>query len=94
MLIASYFSDRKQLVKIGNHKGEWNTISSGAQGSIFWVFYVYVFQNDLALKLEHMCNIYNYADDKTMGCRTLTKGELCDSIMNVSKTMISWCNAN
>ncbi len=29
-----------------------------------------------------------------MGCRTLTKRELCDSIMNVSKTMISWCNDN
>ena len=37
-----------------------------------------------------MCNIYNYADENTMGRRALTKRELCDSIMNVSKTMISW----
>ncbi len=29
-----------------------------------------------------------------MGCRALTKRELCDSITNVSKTMISWCNAS
>ena len=39
-------------------------------------------------------DIYNYADDTAMGCRALTKSELCVSIMDVSKTMISWCNAN
>ena len=57
MLIASYFSDRRQLVKIGNHKGEWNTISKGApQGSILGPFMFNVFQNDLILKLEDLCH--------------------------------------
>ncbi len=41
-----------------------------------------------------MRNIYNHADDNIMGCRPLTKSELCDSIRNVSKTMIFWCSAN
>ncbi len=53
-----------------------------------------VFQNDLILKLEDVYSMYNYADDYAMGCRALTKSELCDSIMAVSKTMISWCSAN
>ncbi len=51
-----------------------------------------VFQNALILKLEDTCNIHNYADDNTVGCKALTKSELCDSIMNVSKTIS--CNAN
>ncbi len=55
MLIVRYFSDRRQLVKIGNHKD-----------SILCPFMFNAFQNDLMLKLEDGCNIYNYADYNTM----------------------------
>ncbi len=86
-----------QLLKIANNNGEWNTIKQRRPpGFNLGPFMFNVFQNNLILKLEDMCNIYNYADDNTIGCRALTISELivCDSIMNVSKTMISCCNVN
>ncbi len=53
MLIASYFTGRKQRVKLGGHKSEWLTISKGApQGSIFGPFVFDLFQNDLLSQLK------------------------------------------
>ena len=53
MLIASYFTGRKQRVKLGGHKSEWLTISKGApQGSIFGPFVFNLFQNDPLSQLK------------------------------------------
>ncbi len=71
-LIINYFMSRKQRVKVGGCKSSWRTLSKGApQGSIFGPFRFNIFQNDLVRMLEHICDIYNYADDNTVGvCAT------------------------
>ncbi len=52
MLIASYFTGRKQHVQFGGHKSEW-LISKGApQGSIFGPFVFNLLQNDLLTNLN------------------------------------------
>ncbi len=68
MLIASYFTGRKQRVRLNRHKSEWVTISKAApQGSIFGPFIFNLFQNNLVSKLKSNCDVYNYADDHTVG---------------------------
>ena len=68
MLIASYFTGRKQRVRLGGHKSEWLTISKGPpQGSIFEPFVFNLFQNDLMSKLESNFDLYNYAHDNILG---------------------------
>ncbi len=47
-LIMSYFTSKKQRVKVGGCKSSWRTLSKGApQGSIFDPFLINIFQNDL-----------------------------------------------
>ncbi len=66
--IMSYFTNRKQRVKVGNCKSEWLSTEKGApQGSVFGPYLFNLFQNDLVCLLERCCEVYNYADDNTIG---------------------------
>ncbi len=66
MLMANYFTDRKQRVKIGVERSEWLRMLKGTpQGSILGPFVFNVFQNDLMYMMCNTCDIYNYADEKT-----------------------------
>ncbi len=48
--IMSYFTNRKQRVKVGNCKSEWLSIEKGAlQGSVFIPYLFNLFQNDIVL---------------------------------------------
>ncbi len=40
------------------------------QGSILCPFVFDVFQNDLMYVMRNTCDIYNYADDNTIGCQS------------------------
>ncbi len=53
-----------------------------------------IFINDLILRLENQCNIYNYADDNTLGCIATTYQDLYTSVRNASDVMLSWCKIN
>ncbi len=68
-LLASYFSDRSQRVKIRDNVSEWLTLTKGApQGSLMGPFAYNIFINDLLLQVARNSegNIYNYADDNTV----------------------------
>ena len=68
-LIKNYFSHRKQRVKLGQNKSEWAQLLKGApQGSLFGPFMFNVYQNDLLILMEELCNVYNYADDTSVAC--------------------------
>ncbi len=69
LLIANYFTYRKQRVKIGVTRSEWShVIKETPQGSILGPYVLNIFQNDLMYLLTSLCNIYNYKDDNTVWC--------------------------
>ncbi len=69
MLIASYFSNRKQRVKMGDVRSTWSTRRKGApQGSVLGPFIFNCFQNYLLYSMTRHVDIFNYADDNTKVC--------------------------
>ena len=71
LIILSYFTKRKQRVKLGDSMSDWRYISKGApRGSLFGPFMYNVFSNDLLFVLNNLYDIsvYNYADDTTITC--------------------------
>ena len=89
----SYFTNRKQRVKVGNCKSEWLSKEKGApQGSVFGPYLFNLFQNDLICLLERCCDIYNYADDNTIGAAGKDQEQVCVSLTKSSEVMIRWFN--
>ena len=94
-LISSYFLDRKQRVKLGSVKGQWMALTRGTpQGSIFGPFIFNLFQNDMMYVLKQHCDIYNYADDTTLGVGSNTVVNLCMRLQRATHTMLEWCSIN
>lgn len=95
MLIANYFTGRKQRVKIGGNRGEWMTLLKGApQGSIFGPFIFNLFQNDLLFRIEKLSDIFNYADDNTVGYCAESVQEVNRALQQATKEMLSWFEIN
>ena len=62
-LIASYFEERQNRVKLGSIRSEWKETTRGCpQGSAFGPMMWNFFQNDLVFNIKH-CQISMYADD-------------------------------
>ena len=54
LIILNYFTNRKQRVKLGDIKSDWQPIFKGApQGSLFGPFMYNVFSNDLLCKVNN-----------------------------------------
>ena len=63
----SYYSNRKQRVKMGNSTSEWQSVYKGsAQGSVIGPLSYNIFSNDMLSILDNDINGYNYADDNTL----------------------------
>ncbi len=54
---------------MGVERSEWLPLLKGTpQGSILVPYVFNVFQNDLMYMVSNICDIYNYANDNTVGC--------------------------
>ncbi len=61
MLIASYFSNRKQRIKMGDVRRTWSTLRKGApQGLVLGPFTFNCFQNDLLYSMTRHVDIFNF----------------------------------
>ena len=94
-LLLSYFTDRKQRVKLGNVKSDWAYVNKGsAQGSIFGPFCYNVFTNDMFLILDDNVDLYNYADDNTLVCSGYNYAEVKNNLLSNVKMLIQWFEDN
>ena len=95
MLLSNYFVGRKQRVKLPHVKGNWLNISKGApQGSLMGPFGYNVHSNDLLCMLVHLCDVFNYADDNTLGCEGKDVPELQTKLEKASSMMLNWFDEN
>ncbi len=66
----------------------WLSVRNGArQGSIVGPFLFGIFQNDLHASL---CDIYNYADDNTVGASGETTESVQEKLKEATDVMLSW----
>ena len=95
MLIANYFVNRKQRVKLSHNKSNWMDISKGApQGSLLGPLLYNIHSNDLLSCLLGTCDVYNYADDNTVGCTGATTNDVQSKLELVASKMLSWFGNN
>ncbi len=65
-LLASYLRNRKQRVKVGNCKSDWEPLSKGVpKGSILGPILFNLFLNDIVLYIKNS-SLTHYADDNTL----------------------------
>ena len=93
-LIASYLTNRRQRVKIGDARSKWALLSKGVpQGSILGPLLFNVFMNDFFLFIER-CQLYNYADDDFLSHISSNPTEAMESLVHDGNISINWFKSN
>ena len=78
-LIYNYLKQRKQRVKVGSSYSDFLEINLGVpQGSILGPLLFNIFINDL-ISFVQICNICNFADDKSLSACDMSKELLKNS---------------
>ena len=90
ILIASYLFQRKQRVKIGNNKSDWEEINKGVpQGSILGPLIFNIFLNDIFYFVTKG-NIYNYADDNSISVSHKELALLSRQLQTEAEVTFQW----
>ena len=93
-LIHSYLSDRHQRVKINDNTSNWTTTCKGvAQGSIIGPLVFNIFMNDF-FYVNFSSQIYNYADDNTLGLIHNSYISLKTKLEVDTKLAVDWFECN
>jgi hypothetical protein len=94
LLIASYLSERKQRVKLGNVKSSWKDLKKGVpQGSIMGPVLFNFFIHDLYYFMKR-CYLLNYADDDTLVFSHTNINELYSSLKIDADIAVNWFESN
>ena len=93
-LIASYLSNRKQRVKIGNTRSKWTPLSKGVpQGSILRPLLFNAFISDMHMFIKE-CTLYNYADDNSLSCTSPMIDHVISNLQLDGNKAIKWFTDN
>ena len=93
-LFHSYFSNRRQRVKLGSAISEWIDILTGIpQGSILDPLIFNIFINDLIMLIEKT-NIYNFADDYTFYKSSPSLSVVLNCLEHGITFVLNWCKVN
>ena len=69
-------------------RNDWMEINKGCpQGSLFGPLAFNIFSNDLLLLIQDRCDVYNYANDNSIGIKGKDPNEITDKLSNVSSIM-------
>ena len=70
-------------------------ISKGSpQGSLMGPMAYNIHSNDLFYFIMNLCDVFNYADDNTVGCIGDTMNDVKQKLENVSRIMFNWFDVN
>ena len=90
ILIASYLFQRKQRVKIGNNKSDWEEINKGVpQGSILGPLIFNIFLNDIFYFVTKG-NMYNYANDNSISVSHKELALLSRQLQTEAEVTFQW----
>lgn len=93
-LIKSYLSNRKQCVKLGNIKSDFQSILKGVpQGPILGPVLFNIFINGIFHFVPHS-QLYNYADDNTVSCADHKLRIVVENLVQDSLSLIQWFSEN
>ena len=93
-LLKSYLTNRKQYVKLGNHKSELRQINCGVpQGSVLGPLLFILYINDLH-KACTTGNIRIFADDTTVFFKCETKNDIISKGTQIMTQLNEWFKAN
>ena len=93
-LIASYLYQRKQRVKIGNVKSEWQEISKDVpQGSILGPLIFNIFMNDLFYFVKRG-HLFNYADNNSVSVNSKELNIVSQLLQSEAEVTVRWFCSN
>ena len=94
-LMFSYYSHRKQRVKMGNSTSEWQSVYKGsAQGSVIGPLSYNIFSNDMLSVLDNDINGFNYADDNTLTSSGHDYDVVQDKLVRNIEKVMQWFEEN
>ena len=75
-LLKHYLTNRKQCVKLGTYKSDFQPIQNVHQGCILGPVFVNIFQNDIFYEIKNY-KVYNHADDNRVPAADCGQGVGC-----------------
>ena len=91
----SYMGNRTQCTTVNGHTSDREKVTCGtAQGSILGPLLFIIYINDLFTSIETDGNIYMYADDTLIVCKSNNLEIVAEKIQKALTQMCNWCTAN